>query len=114
MSAPLPLETTWEALRDALSQAAQTPRLIDCREADEWDICRIEGATLVPLSHFAERAPQVLGSDTARHIVVYCHHGVRSMRATQWLRQQGYENTQSLRGGIDLWADCVDESMRKY
>lgn len=113
MSAPLPLETTWEELRDALS-AEHPPRVIDCREADEWDICHIQGATLVPLSNFAELAPTALGADTARHIVVYCHHGVRSLRATHWLRQQGYENTQSLRGGIDLWADCVDETMRKY
>lgn len=113
MSAPLPLELTCEELGEALT-SEHPPRVIDCREADEWEICRLEKATLVPLSNFAELAPRLLGDDTTRRIVVYCHHGIRSMRATQWLRQQGYENTQSLRGGIDLWADLMDESMRKY
>jgi len=113
MSAPLPLEISCEGLKEALT-CESPPRLIDCREPDEWEICRLSSATLVPLSQFAEKAPLVLGPDTARHIVVYCHHGVRSMRATQWLRHQGYENTQSLRGGIDLWADLMDETMRKY
>lgn len=113
MNPPLPLEITWEELRDA--RASETkPRIIDCREADEWEICHLDDVQLVPLSQFAELAPARLGTNHDQWIVVYCHHGVRSMRATQWLRHQGYTRTQSLRGGIDLWADCVDPGMRKY
>lgn len=97
----------------ALREAKQPHRLIDCREDDEWHICRIEGARLVPLSSFAEKATLQL-PDKAEHLVVYCHHGVRSMRATMWLRQQGYANTQSMRGGIDLWSEMIDESVPRY
>ncbi len=113
MSPPPPLEISCEALQDALT-SPRPPRLIDCREADEWEICHLPSATLVPLSQFAEKAPLVLGPDLEQPIVVYCHHGVRSMRATQYLRHLGYEQAQSLRGGIDLWADLMDETMRKY
>ena len=87
--------------------------LIDCREDDEWHICRITGARLVPLSCFAEKALLQL-PDKGEHIIVYCHHGVRSMRATLWLRQQGYENAQSMRGGIDLWSELMDADVPRY
>jgi rhodanese-related sulfurtransferase len=109
----LAMEIGWDELQEARQSDAR-PRVIDCREADEWDICHMEGAQLVPLSRFAEEAPLKLGSDKEQWLVVYCHHGVRSLRATQWLRQQGYTQTQSLRGGIDLWAECVEPDMRRY
>jgi adenylyltransferase/sulfurtransferase len=95
-------------------QGEHSVRLIDCREQDEWHICHIQGAQLVPLSQFAELAERVLGPDKEQHLIVYCHHGVRSMHATQWLRRAGYQNTQSLHGGIDLWAEMIDTEMRRY
>jgi rhodanese-related sulfurtransferase len=52
--------------------------------------------------------------DLDSHIVVVCHHGVRSMNVTAWLRQQGFERVQSLRGGIDRWAREVDPSVPLY
>jgi adenylyltransferase/sulfurtransferase len=112
MSQTLELEISDEELK-ALRDNATPHRLIDCREQDEWHICRIEGAQLIPLSNFAEDAPKRLG-DKAAHLIVYCHHGVRSMRATQWLRQHGYLATQSLRGGIDLWSEEIDSSVPRY
>lgn len=112
MNTPLATEITVEELQ-ALREAGTPHRLIDCRENDEWHICRIEGARLVPLSAFPEQSPLNL-QDKAEHIIVYCHHGVRSMRATLWLRQQGYANTQSMRGGIDLWSEMIDASVPRY
>jgi rhodanese-related sulfurtransferase len=109
----LPWEVEPEDLAEALKQV-EAPRLIDCRELDEWDICHIDGAQLVPLSRFVEEALRVLGSDLKQRIIVNCHHGVRSMNATRWLRQQGYEGAQSLRGGIDLWAEMIEPEMRRY
>jgi rhodanese-related sulfurtransferase len=88
-------------------------RLIDCRELDEWHINRIEGAELLPLSRFAEEVQSKLG-DPEQEIVVYCHHGMRSLRATMWLRQQGFSKAQSMAGGIDAWADRIDPEMPKY
>ena len=97
----------------ALLQAPCSARWIDCREPDEWHLCHIEGAELLPLSNFVEEARRKLG-DPNQRLIVYCHHGVRSLNATRWLRQQGYSRAQSLRGGIDRWTDLVDPAMPRY
>ncbi|HRQ90184.1 MAG TPA: rhodanese-like domain-containing protein [Bacteroidia bacterium] len=90
-------------------------RLIDCREEDEHRLCRIEGAELIPLSRFAELAPAaLLGSGDERPVVVYCHHGMRSMHATLFLRQRGRKQVWSLAGGIDLWSQLVDAEVPRY
>ncbi len=109
---PLPTELGVEEVQ-ALRQSGNQPRLIDCRELDEWHICKIDGAELIPLSQFMDLARLKL-SDKSQHLIVYCHHGVRSMRATLWLRQQGYENAQSMRGGIDLWSELIDPAVPRY
>ena len=111
-SQPLETEIGPEDLKELL-EGTPAPRLIDCREDDEWHTCRIEGAQLIPLGQFVELAPARLG-DKDQHIVVYCHHGMRSMRATLWLRQQGFHQTQSLRGGIDLWSELIDPTVPRY
>jgi rhodanese-related sulfurtransferase len=90
-------------------------RLIDCREEEEFEICRIEGAELFPLSRFLADAPgNLLSADDDRPLVVYCHHGIRSMNATLYLREQGKENVWSLVGGIDLWSRQIDPSVPRY
>ena len=89
------------------------PRLVDCREEDEWQICRIEGAELAPLSSFGDEARQRF-TDKQQHIIVYCHHGMRSLRAAEWLRANGFARAQSMRGGIESWADLVDPEMARY
>lgn len=109
----VPLEIDVEDAAPLLEGVERVARWIDCRELDEWHICHIQGAELVPLSNFAEEAPKKLG-DPGQRLIVYCHHGVRSMRATQWLRSKGYHQAQSLAGGIDRWADMVDPEMKRY
>jgi adenylyltransferase/sulfurtransferase len=88
-------------------------RLIDCRELDEWHICRLPEAVHVPLSRIDELAPHVF-TNQQENLIVYCHHGMRSMRVTQWLRQHGFARAQSMRGGIDAWADLVEPDMARY
>jgi len=97
----------------ALMQTETPPLLIDCREQHEYDFCRIEGAVLVPLSCFAGRAEALL-QHTDQPALIYCHHGVRSLHAVQYLSQQGFENTLSVQGGIDLWSLKIDESVPRY
>lgn len=111
MPHPDTAEITLEETADWLAEAPSELQLIDCREADEWSLCRIEGAILVPLSQFAELVPSRLSPD--RPTVVYCHHGMRSLRATHWLRQKGYR-AWSLAGGIDAWSDQIDSSVPRY
>jgi rhodanese-related sulfurtransferase len=87
--------------------------LLDCREADEHAFVRIEGAMLVPMSEIVGRVGELAGHQ-ADEIVVYCHHGMRSLRVATWLAAQGFTNVSSLRGGIEAWAVEVDPSLARY
>lgn len=90
-------------------------RLVDCREEDEYALCRIEGAELIPLSRFGEEAMRkIVQSDDPRPVIVYCHHGMRSLHATMFLRQRGKKETWSLAGGIDLWSRQIDPEVPRY
>lgn len=87
--------------------------LLDCREPDEWDLVRIDGAVLLPMSSLRDRVTE-LEKFRARTIVVYCHHGVRSLRVAHWLKQQGFPNACSMAGGIDAWSVQIDSSLSRY
>tara|TARA_R110000850_G_scaffold175640_5_gene301407 strand:+ start:737 stop:1087 length:351 start_codon:yes stop_codon:yes gene_type:complete len=108
-------EITPRALNSLLKGEGSPPiRLIDCREEEEFALCRIEGAELFPLSRFAELSPGILNLDDTRPIIVYCHHGMRSMHATLFLREKGRAQVWSLAGGIDLWSSEVDTAVPRY
>jgi len=47
-------------------------------------------------------------------LIVFCHHGVRSLSVVDWLRRQGVENCQSMAGGIDAWSTMIDASVPRY
>ena len=104
-------EITAEEVRTKLD-AGEKFLLLDVREPWEFEAARIEGAKLMPMGDVPSRAHQELDPD--ENIVVMCHHGVRSMNVTAWLRQQGFENVQSMRGGIDAWSRQVDEKVPVY
>ena len=86
--------------------------LLDVREPWEFETARLADAKLMPMGDVPSRANQEL--DPEDHIVVLCHHGVRSMNVTAWLRQQGFEKAQSMRGGIDAWSRRVDANVPTY
>ena len=96
----------------SLQQSGETFTLLDVREGWEYDASRIEGTKHIPMGDIPARAHQELDPDD--HIVVMCHHGVRSLTVTNWLRQQGYEKVQSMRGGIDAWARQIDGKVPMY
>ena len=85
--------------------------LVDVREDYEWDICRLEGALLLPLSNFD---PSKSGLKKENTIYLYCYKGQRSMLALKELKKAGFKKLKSLRGGIDLWAEEVDQKMPQY
>lgn len=91
----------------------QRPRLVDCREADELSICQIAGHDWIPLGKFPDSIVNLTGN-TKRGVVVYCHHGMRSLRAASFLRANGVENAFSMRGGIEAWGDRLDPAMARY
>ncbi len=108
----LPLETTASELKHKLDQGAVT--LIDCREAGEYQICRIEGAELIPMNTIPARLPALEALADDKDLVIYCHHGMRSLNVANWLRQQGIANCQSLAGGIDAWSLQIDPGVPRY
>jgi rhodanese-related sulfurtransferase len=85
---------------------------VDAREPWEFATTRIEGSLHLPMGEVATRAHKELDFD--KRLVIVCHHGVRSMNVTAWLRRQGFEKAQSLRGGIDAWSVEVDPGVTRY
>jgi sulfur-carrier protein adenylyltransferase/sulfurtransferase len=95
----------------AMVTSGGDPLLIDVRESREWEICRIAGATLIPLGSLPQRLAEL---DGHREIVTYCHTGVRSLRAVEILRAAGFGRVRSLRGGIEAWSTDVDPTVPRY
>ncbi len=87
-------------------------RLVDVRETWEFATTHIEGCLHLPMGEVPTRAQKEL--DVDERLIVVCHHGVRSMNVTAWLRRQGFEKAQSLRGGIDAWSVEVDPVVARY
>jgi rhodanese-related sulfurtransferase len=87
--------------------------LLDCREQDEWDFCHINGAMLIPMSELQARVTE-LDADHDSQIIVYCHHGVRSLRVAMWLQQQGFSHAASMAGGIEEWSLKVNPDVPRY
>ena len=87
-------------------------RFIDVREPWEVATAHIDGSVTMPMGDVPARAHQEL--DTDEHLIVFCHHGQRSLNTTVWLRNQGFEQVQSMRGGIDAWSTEVDPAMPRY
>jgi adenylyltransferase/sulfurtransferase len=85
--------------------------LIDVREPEEFELARIEGARLLPLSRFNEWAPTL---DAGDEIVFMCHHGIRSAQTCAFFARQGFGNLYNLAGGIDRWSSEVDERVPRY
>jgi rhodanese-related sulfurtransferase len=107
-----PLEITCKETK-ALMDGENPPLLIDCREIHEFEFCRIEGAVLMPLSEFDGKA-EGLFRHVDQEAIVYCHHGVRSLYAVQYLHDKGFTNTLSMKGGIDVWSAVVDKRVERY
>lgn len=85
--------------------------LVDVREPWEFALCKLPGATLIPLGSLPANLNALLD---AGEVICYCHHGMRSLDAAAWLRQQGVENAKSMAGGIERWSSEIDSSVARY
>ena len=99
--------TTLKRLLDGGSKL----KLLDVREPYEYELCHIPGSRLIPLEELEKRVGEL---DPADEIVVYCHVGVRSARAVEFLSSKGFRRARNLMGGIRAWADSVDPKMPVY
>jgi len=85
--------------------------LVDVREQWEYDLAKIPGAKLIPLGTLPANLNTLLDAD---EVICYCHHGMRSLDAAVWLRQQGVESAKSMAGGIERWSVEVDPQVPRY
>ncbi len=85
--------------------------LLDVREEWEYQLVHIEGAVSIPLGELPRRSRELSPID---EIIVYCHHGMRSLDAAYLLQQLGFKSVLSVVGGIDKWASEVDQNLQRY
>ncbi len=107
---PGELEILPQELKDRMDRGEEIV-IIDVRE--DWEHARVHipDTKHIPLN----RLPNEIGVlDKTQDIVVYCHHGTRSMQACQYLQRMGFQKIKNLRGGIDAYAKIVDPSMPRY
>jgi adenylyltransferase/sulfurtransferase len=108
------MDSQWETTVDELKRRLDRQEpvfILDVRNPEEYQICRIPGSTLIPLPQLPQRLSE-LQSD--REIVVHCKSGMRSLKAQQFLRERGFQKVKNLKGGILAWADRIDPTMPKY
>jgi len=86
--------------------------LLDVRQPWESDLACLPGSVRIPLNELPQRATEVETND--RSVIVYCHHGIRSLSAASFLERLGFRNVKSLAGGIDAWSCEVDPSIPRY
>jgi rhodanese-related sulfurtransferase len=109
----LPLEITPVEVQ-RLIDAGEKVRLIDVREPEEFAVAKIQGADLVPMQTIPANLQSLEAKSDEYTLMVFCHHGVRSLNVVNWLRRNGLEACQSISGGIDLWSRTVDPSVPRY
>ena len=107
-----PLEMDCSAVK-SLIDSGKSFLFLDCREPDEHATSRIEGTSLIPMSELVQRVGE-LEPYRDSPIVVHCHHGGRSLRVTNWLRQQGFAQVTNMAGGIDEWSQKIDPAVPRY
>jgi rhodanese-related sulfurtransferase len=88
-------------------------RMIDVRQPWENEVAHLPGSVLIPLGELPQRLHDV-PTEAAMIVVLYCHHGVRSLSAVNYLQRLGYYHVRSLAGGIDAWSCEVDPSVPRY
>jgi sulfur-carrier protein adenylyltransferase/sulfurtransferase len=108
--APAVPEITAEDLKARLDRGDDL-FVLDVREPNEYQICRIQGSTLIPLGQIAARASEL---DPSRDLVVHCKGGTRSAKAVGLLQERGFTRIWNLKGGIINWIDRIDPSQPKY
>ena len=105
-------EITVQELAQTLADGKPV-RLVDVREPQEHVFAALPQSVLIPMNELSQRWRE-LESDPDVEIVVYCHHGIRSRQAANFLAQCGFEPVFSLTGGIDAWSRLIDPKVPRY
>jgi molybdopterin/thiamine biosynthesis adenylyltransferase/rhodanese-related sulfurtransferase len=106
-----PDEVTVQEMKKALDNPSLNIKVIDVREPFEYDISKVEGVPLLPLSQLNERFTEL---DPNQQYYLHCKVGARSLQALGFLRQQGFKYVKSVKGGITAWSDEIDRNVPRY
>lgn len=109
---PDPLELTPQEASKLVK--AEEAILIDVREPEEFAIARLDGARLIPMQTIPAELQKLEGLADESRLLVFCHHGVRSLQVASWLREHGIDNCASIAGGIDRWSREIDPAVPRY
>lgn len=104
------LQITPEEVKERLGKG-DSLFLLDVREPVEYAICKLPESKLIPLGQLPDRVKEL---DSAQDIILYCHHGVRSLQAAQFMREAGFKRVWSMKGGIEAWSERIDSSVPRY
>lgn len=103
-------EITPEELKERLDKGEKL-FILDVREPHEYQTCRLEGSTLIPLGELSRRTNEL---DPNSEMIVHCKLGGRSAKAVEFLKSSGFQKVKNLLGGIDAWAQRIDPKMPRY
>ena len=106
-----PDEVTVQEMKKALDNPALGIKVIDVREPFEYDIAKVAGVPLLPMSQLNERFTEL---DPNQQYYLHCKVGQRSLQALGFLRQQGFKYVKSVKGGIAAWSDEIDRGVPRY
>jgi adenylyltransferase/sulfurtransferase len=111
MATANPDEVTVQEMKRALDDPKLGIKIIDVREPDEYQIAHIDGVPLLPLSLLPQRFTEL--NPNQQHYI-HCKSGIRSLKALQFLKEQGFKYLKSVKGGISAWSDEIDHNVPKY
>lgn len=106
-----PDEVTVQEMKSALDNPSLGIKVIDVREEFEYEIARVAGVPLLPMSQLARRFTEL---DPNTHYYFFCKVGARSMDAVDFLREQGFKYVNNVKGGIDAWSAEIDPKIPRY
>jgi rhodanese-related sulfurtransferase len=104
------IEITPRQVKELLADGAKV-QFVDVREKWEHETARIEGSVLISMREIPSSLPHLA---KVGEIVLFCHHGIRSLDAAAWLREQGVGRARSMSGGIDRWSAEIDSTVPRY
>jgi len=106
-----PDEVTVQEMKRALDDPKLGIKVIDIREPFEYEIARIDGVPLLPMSELQNRFTEL---DPNTQYYLHCKVGSRSLSALSFLREQGFKYVKSVKGGINAWSDEIDRKVPRY
>jgi len=106
-----PDEVTVQDMKKALDNPGLNIKVVDVRESDEYEIAKVAGVPLLPLSELPSRFTEL---DPNQQYYLHCKVGMRSLQALGFLRQQGFKYVKSVKGGITAWSDEIDRNVPRY